>query len=360
MRRFKTRQEFLAEYGETRNWNECMDGWFGLPYSGKVPASGNPYPELVSNNWGISDIHIIEKPHPYYNEEYVVHVGSPMESEKVQKKAFALGYTWNGERSLKYTGKAYLCFDDVTKLITYSDDASYIKKSSLPRLSVKQFMDADKLVNLRDLPPHMILKEGDHVNFDIKGTVLNYYVKTTGNRGWFLNRRGGLANSAVFGLLEISEKYHFVSQVLGYPIAREGDFPYVNSLSELGKVIEALQSRCKVINMESREAEEKVNYFGKFSVGDVVSSTAATAATVDTVDALSITLGMLKKEKPAEKSAIYKQPKTIQNGRSIKVQRQAPAVRSGEAIRGCAISGRAGKIAVRRRHLGHQTVVSRI
>lgn len=345
MKRFKTKQEFGPD--GPSHWNEQMDAYFGLPWN----ATGNqhPFPELEEDYWNILPEHLINHNHPYQNKEYCVKVNTQDQSRRVQKKAFYLGYSWSGSTEVKHIKKPYLYFDDVSKLITFgSGSGDLVDDLEYMILGYQGFMEAAALTSVSHFRKSKRSesrrhRDGEYVVFDLGTMKLKYQIRSNGEL-WFLNREGG-TNSEIFKRLGLRKEL-FIQSIVGYH-PDDGEFPYVRTLPEISRVITELQIHCKRVR---DQCSPRVQL-------DVSQLSGTSHTTFDLTDALS----QLKKiETKAAGAASYKQSKTTQNGRCIKVQRQTPAVRSGERPDGRRISGRTGKATIRRRSLGHETITSRI
>jgi hypothetical protein len=349
MQRFKTRQELTASQGEEKNWNRNMDPWFGLPYDGDPGTGKNPYPELVMNRWVIAPYHLTTAPHPLVGIEFIVYCNSAVESTRVQKKAFAMGYKWRGGRGgIEHEHMPYIHFSP-GMFMTYSDDKRYSESRRQPILTMQEFMDGDKPKIISTVPDlEDMLQIEDVIIFEVHGYSHRYHVAGSPGK-YFLNRTDGRENKQIFNALGL-DKRNFVASIIGYDPGNDGCFPYVPNLPELGKVINALQKLCA----EQRDLHN-------FKKGEMAQPTIGIGGGTSTpVFDLADALSKLARETTAAGAAIHKPSNTIKNGRTIKVQRQAPTIRSGESPRGRRISGRTGKAAIRRRHLGHKTITGRI
>ena len=104
MKRFKTKQEFIAEFGEKwrskflYGWHDKggMDYLFGCVFNGNdcevIPEKYAKYLTDV-NNWGISDDMLTKKPHPYSQGKWQIEIPAGM-NDKAQAKALACGFIW--------------------------------------------------------------------------------------------------------------------------------------------------------------------------------------------------------------------------------------------------------------------------
>lgn len=136
--RFKTKQEFLAEYGKdwrlgNGNWPPEMDHLFGNPYYNTDNVDG----------WGMYDRFFTDDKHPYEDLNLKMKV-TLEESEKVQKKAFKLGYRWSGSNELKVqsTDRPYLYIDQ--GIITYGNmPETFLNYTKNIELTFEQFLNGD-------------------------------------------------------------------------------------------------------------------------------------------------------------------------------------------------------------------------
>ena len=122
MKRFKTKQEYQKDHPVR-----------------SLPHYGEPD---IGNRWPYSDDWFTDAPHPYEGKNFKIRV-TPEESEKVQKKAFALGYGWKEikEGEVVHSDKAYLYLDN--KRLTWGNlDSTYDDDKNIP-LTPQQFLDGD-------------------------------------------------------------------------------------------------------------------------------------------------------------------------------------------------------------------------
>lgn len=114
--RFKTRQEFEEEFGESWRdkkdglwWPKSMDYLLGLPWN-KTGSLLEIYPELrtTRGRFTIVDWMLTDAPHPYEGMTIVVPLGSKESRDKFVKYALALGYKQNSGDPHDYQyGKVY-------------------------------------------------------------------------------------------------------------------------------------------------------------------------------------------------------------------------------------------------------------
>lgn len=349
MQRFKTRQEFVAEFGELKNWNEEMNPWFGLSYSGTLGAGKNPYPLISKGQWTVIEEHLTMKPHPYDGEAFIVEFKNDRESSRVQKKAFALGYKWRGASTeVAHTDKPFIHFSK-GQYLTFSDDRAHSESQRLPIITAKEFMDADKLPKPRShasTTPLGSLQTGDRIEFELPEHILSYVVERD-DYGWYLNSAGTRSNNAIFKDLGL-DKYRFIEALLGYSVD-DDDFPYVRSLHDLGLVINELQSICMKRRASYSLLSGTSSFIGRPAYPDEIGFKVRG-------EDLAASLAKLT----GEPSPIHKQPKTTKDGKTIKVQRTTPTIKRGERTEGRTISGRTSKASTRSRYLGYQTVPGRV
>lgn len=102
------------------------------------------------------------------------------------------------------------------------------------------------------------MKENDKIVFKYDGIELQYKVTQIDKRYWLSNSKLG-NNIAIFNLLKIEDRFAFCEKEIGYPIiSKTADFPEVNSLKDLEKIVNALYKRIIEISTP------------KFNVGDLV------------------------------------------------------------------------------------------
>lgn len=329
MKRFKTKQEFIRDYGKVKNWCGEMDFLFGMPQN---------CPEVGS--WRIEDYHLTSLPHPYTGKSIVIKLENEDQSRVVQKKMFRMGVTWNTfEAEVKHTDATYLFLDwnPVREGHMLSFDNSIDETQYPILLSHKQFMNGDmprsKVFGDVELNPQKVQKReiqykiGDQVTFNIPGETITYKVSGHENK-CFLSREG--ANYLIFTKLGI-DKLKFIHKTLGRK-STGGQFPYCESLEELTKVIYALKEEC-IARCHADQMEFVVSSEPSWSI--------------DTGKFESILF------------TPYSPSKQTENGRSIKVQRQAPAIRSGQSPKGSRVSGKASHASTRRGFIGYRAVSCR-
>jgi hypothetical protein len=149
MKRFKTKQEFVNEYGGKWEgkveWSSNMDYLFGLPFNQKPDDEYELYPILTDGEyfWWVTEEMITHTPHPYEGKSIAIDVSNQEESRMVQLKAFELGYGWRvgGKKVQSYDAKSlYLRRGSV------SWDSSPVPEDEDEYdliLTYQQFMDGD-------------------------------------------------------------------------------------------------------------------------------------------------------------------------------------------------------------------------
>lgn len=101
------------------------------------------------------------------------------------------------------------------------------------------------------------MEVNDKIVFKYNGIELQYKVMHL-DKYWLSNYVVG-ANTAIFNLLKIEDRFAFCAKEVGYDFARKtSDFPELESLSDLEKVVNALYQRIIKISTP------------KFQVGDLV------------------------------------------------------------------------------------------
>lgn len=101
------------------------------------------------------------------------------------------------------------------------------------------------------------MEVNDKIVFKYNGIELQYKVMHIG-KYWLSNYIAG-ANIAIFNLLKIEDRFAFCEKEIGYDIAsKTADFPEVDSLQDLEKVVNALYK--EIINKS----------VPKYKVGDIV------------------------------------------------------------------------------------------
>jgi hypothetical protein len=333
MKRFKTKQEFIREYGKPHNWAIAMNPLFGVPFKGSAHYG-----------WAINDEHLTTAPHPYAGKSFVVKCLEPEDSRRVQEKAFEMGMEWNsGETVVCYADARFLFFDwnseNKNHVLTYGDQL--LMGTTPVILTDDEFMEgywpgySDSLcqtkkveVNPQKMQKREIqYKKWDQVTFNLPGETITY--KVLGHESkCFLSRAG--ANDYIFTKLGI-DKFNFIRSILGRKSA-SGSFPYCESLEELTKVIYALKEEC-IARCHADQMEFVVSSEPSWSI--------------DTGKFESILF------------TPYSPSKQTENGRSIKVQRQAPAIRSGQSPKGSRVSGKASHASTRRGFIGYRAVSCR-
>jgi len=178
MRRFKTRQELSSIYPPV------------LLHSYGEPCDGT---DVFYKQEALS-----EAPHPYEGKSFKIRV-TPEESEKVQKKAFKLGYIWNNIDSthVHVLDSMYLFFAwDGDKLrITHSTGQVWFDESSHIELTPQQFLDGD-------LPE-------DGYKVDVAWKQTDAYIDRNGNV--YLRSLEGKTFKAAVKLSELHE-YNILSE----------------------------------------------------------------------------------------------------------------------------------------------------
>lgn len=102
------------------------------------------------------------------------------------------------------------------------------------------------------------MKENDKIVFKYDGIELQYKVTQIDKRCWLSNSKLG-NNIAIFNLLKIEDRFAFCEKEIGYPIiSKTANFPEVNSLNDLEKIVDALYKRILELSKP------------KFNVGDIV------------------------------------------------------------------------------------------
>ena len=141
MKRFKTKRELKKTNFD--NWNNegKMDYLFGLPVINKTGGSVEHHPELTkgcSQWYAYTDITTNEL-HPFDGLKLEVEV-TPDQSEKLQKKAFAMGYRWqNSGYKIYHTESNFIHFNSYEdKRLTYSNGS---RRISTLKLTYEQFMN---------------------------------------------------------------------------------------------------------------------------------------------------------------------------------------------------------------------------
>lgn len=123
-KRFKTKQELWVGNSSIHYHDEMP---WGEPY-----VVGKYLPFLVR------DTDLTTKPHPYEGKNLRIHVSNPNECGTVQKKAFALGYTWfGGVKDVRHTDKEIL-FLSGGMIIARTTD---IGRSNFTTITPQQFME---------------------------------------------------------------------------------------------------------------------------------------------------------------------------------------------------------------------------
>lgn len=98
----------------------------------------------------------------------------------------------------------------------------------------------------------------DKIVFKHNGVKLEYKPLNISNKYWLSNFEYG-NNTAIFNLLGIEDRFAFCEKEIGYSIeCKTADFPEVNSLEDLEKIVNALYKRIIEISTS------------KFQVGDMV------------------------------------------------------------------------------------------
>ena len=306
----------MRDYDKVYNWASRMDVLFGLPWD-KTGSAFEPYPELLGSKVMVHPQHLTDAKHPYDNRMIVVRVHTPKQSTEAQQKAFALGYSWGGGgKKVQHTEYPCLIFGS-EKTITYSTNANYAESRSLREYSLEDFWYGNKLPSPVKKTKKTAEKDryytlGDTVKFNLPGEVsLEYKVKDNGAAGYFLGATG-IKNAAIFDYLGLN-KIEFMERVLDYHDDGKGDFPYCDDLEDLNDLIEELHRICDKYENPVGTSPTKSN-----------------------------------------------QINTKQDGRIIKVQRETPAIRSGEGPRGRAISGKASRASVRSGYVSYTKIASRI
>ena len=128
--RFKTKQELKRDNptNPTRG-TTC-------PYLGEPAGSG-------AITYHHTDM-FTDEPHPYEGKSFKIKV-TPEESEKVQKKAFKLGYKWfnSREKTIKQTDAPFLFLDDDMGISCMTIGDQYFKDHEYTELTPQQFLDGD-------------------------------------------------------------------------------------------------------------------------------------------------------------------------------------------------------------------------
>ena len=129
MLRYKTNQEFREVFDEY-----CIDSPV-FPY-------GEPVPDGYFNTQDSIDKYSTEAPHPYEGWLFIIRV-TPHESEKVQKKAFALGISWHISKytEVRHTDSEFLFIDFNGMDLTHDDVAETFSPHT--ELTPQQFLDGD-------------------------------------------------------------------------------------------------------------------------------------------------------------------------------------------------------------------------
>lgn len=145
MKRFKTEQEFIAEYGEEWRdglpdavwFSDTMNYLFGLPFDKPTANRGALYPDLVprTSKWVVRDWMLTDKPHPYEGKEVFVYLNSDEERDMFLKRAEAMGYkllTQSGTMvGVLYKGTAWLSFH-ISAKCDYILSFDQFRKGNLP------------------------------------------------------------------------------------------------------------------------------------------------------------------------------------------------------------------------------------
>ncbi len=159
--RFKTKQEFIREYGTGwRNpswgaqrkhaWVSAMDPLFGLPWDELSPKYNlTPHPEVIdydknlSMGIAVSEHMLTTAPHPYEGKSFKIRV-TPEESEMVQKKAFALGYNKEKNHKIHKTMSQLFFYKDWHMSWMGEDDYLYFNNHTIEtELTPQQFMEGE-------------------------------------------------------------------------------------------------------------------------------------------------------------------------------------------------------------------------
>jgi len=119
MKRFKTRQEYGCSV--SMRYGEPLKGLDHLHYGANCFTTD---------------------PHPYEGKSFKIKV-TPEESEKVQKKAFALGYSWGcGDKNVSLEEGSYLYILS-DKTIGWGDTEEFFRRHEGDELTPQQFLDGD-------------------------------------------------------------------------------------------------------------------------------------------------------------------------------------------------------------------------
>jgi len=145
MKRFKTKQEFKEEnMGGPRNWNEKMDIYFGVPW--ETEGECNPH-DLCQQNWDICYYHLTNMSHPYEGKDFLITFDEGTDTELLQKKCFALGYSWSnsGQEYVKYIDCGYFHITEQKEIKRGTTRDITAFHHSTPKLTLKEFMSGDRI-----------------------------------------------------------------------------------------------------------------------------------------------------------------------------------------------------------------------
>jgi hypothetical protein len=132
---------------------------------------------------------------------------------------------------------------DVTKIYTIKQVGSFGSIKPHERILVEgstQYVHEDYFILVskasdKNSKPQYVKSIGDCI--EIHG--IKYEVSKSSNTSFYLANTGTDANALIFTNLDIRYKNNFISNVVGYSV-HSGDFPFVKSIEDINKVIDAL------------------------------------------------------------------------------------------------------------------------
>lgn len=154
IKRFKTKQELIAEYGESfrritrMNYNGEMDHLFGCIVNESDGTNNTIDLSLAKyltedNHWIITNAMLTDKPHPYSTGLWQVQIPEG-KHDQAQAKALACGFKWKNKTKWvnSFNRDNYLCINN--GVLTHARNSFDIYTTYIyTQLTFEQFMDGD-------------------------------------------------------------------------------------------------------------------------------------------------------------------------------------------------------------------------